>query len=918
MKQNRIARIGATLAVSMSLVLPASAIALTPDVAGPPADVNAEALQRVGACIAGGGQGDMLLLIDRSGSLQKTDPKGNRADAAKYLVRQMAAFVDSTKAQIQLAVAGFDATYSKTADWVKLSSATLPQVETSIEALRDQNRGLDTDYWNALNGARRDLAERASSGGSHCSFLVWFTDGEYDVEPRGGRSDEERRALGDPKPYLQGSSITTAAEADAAVAAGLQDVCRPGGVADQLRSQKIVNIAVGLGVGAASPDFTKLRAIATGAEGSCGAVVRPAPGAFFLVSDIDSLYFAFDQFATPGRSPLTQTGAVCGPEVCAAGTHRFVLDPSIGSAHVLGASSAKDQQVLLLSPAGAKVELGKGATGGSATVPGATVEWRWVSDQTVSFDLRRASDQDWTGPWSLAFLSQSSAAGSSRSSLHIFGDLVPMWREATGMARVGDQLTMTLAIGHADGSIVDPGSLTPETTLSAELVTPDGASTVIADNLPPKLTANPTGLDLTTATPGQVRVRLKLVVTTKSWSSPSGAQVPGTTLEPQVKDYLVTIQAPATYPVVPSSVDFGHTTTKDPVQASLPIQGEGCVWLGDVPAPVTLPQGVSAATVTSSAKDQGSCVVGSLPLSIAPSDIGNGLVSGILRVVTASKDAGAKPIPVPVTYQLDMARPANTTVLVIALVGITLLGVAIPLGLIYLVKFLTAKIPGESIKAGSVRGPVDDTRSFLSDGLALDPTTLKTEFLSGDRRRVSVAGCSLCAKTGLALTEPGYVLVEQAGSPAGSGREAARKGTQARLPLAVQGNWCVSLDAADPWHGDVQVTFFTAAGASGWDDLIDDARSGVQEAVLTLRRGLPQETNPAGTSSGSPGSADGWGGPGGSASADAWSSPAAQVGDPWGTSGASTPTLPTATAPPNAPSATQASGPGEPTSPASW
>lgn len=663
------------LVAALGVVLPVTAEAVS---SAPSVDGNTEALQRLGGCIAGGAQGDILLLIDRSGSLKQTDPKGTRVDAAKYLIRQMASFAETTKAKLTVAVAGFDTSYSKESDWMPLNGASVNQAETAVERFRDQNRGVDTDYWNALAGARRDLAERAASGGEHCSTVVWFTDGAYDLDPRGNRSDLERKALGDPKPYLQGGALTTEADARAAVEAGLQDVCRPGGVADQLRSQNIVNIAVGLSTPSSSPDFTKLQAIATGAGGSCGAIVKPAPGAFFLAKDIDSLFFAFDQFATPGRAPVTQSAGICGPEVCPEGTHRFVLDPSIGSAHVLGAHLASDERVMLVSPDGAQMELNRASSEQTASTSGANVAWRWVSDQAVSFDLKRSSDQKWTGQWSLAFLSPSKASGTSRSSLQIFGDLLPVWRDAPKEIRVGDKLTMTLGVGHSDGSIVDPASLTAQTTLSADVFKADGNPVAIVDKLSPQSIGAPQTLDFADSSPGQVRVRLKLVVTTQPWISPSGAVVPGTTLEPQVKDYLLTLLAPATYPAVPGTVDFGHTEKRDPVTTSLPVQGDGCVWLAETSPPVTLPQGVTSATITSSAKDQSTCVSGALPLTIAANDVGNGLLSGRFTVATVGKESGAKPIFVPVTYQLDMSRPANTTLLLGALVGITLLGVAHP------------------------------------------------------------------------------------------------------------------------------------------------------------------------------------------------------------------------------------------------
>ena len=67
----------------------------------------------------------------------------------------------------------------------------------------------------------------------------------------------------------------------------------------------------------------------------------------------------------------------------------------------------------------------------------------------------------------------------------------------------------------------------------------------------------------------------------------------------------------------------------------------------------------------------------------------------------------------------------------------------------------------------------------------------------------------------------------------------------ARLPLAVQGNWCVALDQLNPSQGDVEITVFTAAGGAGLTDLLDDVRSNVGQFVAHLRKSLPDQSSPA-------------------------------------------------------------------------
>ncbi len=855
--------------VGAVVAAPALSMAVGP-VATLPADVNTDALQRVGACIAGGGQGDMLLLIDRSGSLRTSDPKGARVDAAKYLVRQMSSFGASAKANLTIAIAGFDQKYDKTTDWTALTPANLGPIETALEGYRSQVGGIDTDYWNALTGARKDLAARAGGAPGHCSFVVWFTDGAYDLSRRAGRSDEDRRALGDPKPYAADKPLETDQDARAVIAAGAADLCRPGGVADQLRSQGIVNIGVGLG-GDPAPDFTALKSIATG-EGGCGKIVSPAPGAFFLANDIDALFFAFDQFATPGRSPQNQTASVCGVDVCAEGTHSFVLDPAISAVHLLGASSTRDQRVVLVNPSGQQTEIVKGREG-SVSVPGAQLVWRWVSEQSASIDLRRTDDAAWTGQWGLVFLSPSRTAGTSRSSLHIFGDLVPAWRESGKSLTAGQAATLSFGVTHSDGSPVELASLSDSTTLSAVLELAEGKQVQIATRVPRGQIGDPQRIDLTGVAPGSARLRVSLEVTTRPWNSPAGTVVPGTKLEPQVKDFLLQIASPPNYPVVPDQVDFGKSESAGPVSTQIPVTGEGCVWLVGSSS-LTLPQGVDSVSVTSNAIDRASCVSGPLVVTVTGSAVGNGLASGTLKVATAPKGDGA-PIERPVTYRWDVSRPLNIKVLLPVLIGVTLLGLAIPLGLIYLVKYLTATIPGDALKVGSVRGRVDGSGSFLDEGVDLEPSALPAVFLASNRRVVQVGDKRLLTKAGWALTEPGFVVVEQPGTPAGAGRTAMRHKGQAKLPLSLVGSWCVALDAVNPHEGDVEVTIFTNPAGSKWSDLVEELRRDVRDAVEILRAQLPATGSTSGAAP------DAWGNS--APAADPWAAPAEESPDPWGT-----------------------------------
>ncbi|WP_370891512.1 VWA domain-containing protein [Janibacter sp. GXQ6167] len=835
-------------------------------------DDKQTASARIGGCIAGGGRGQILLLIDRSGSLTSTDPTGARVDAAQYLVSQMEQVATSTSAHIDVAVAGFDATYERTLNWTKLTASSLGTVRQDLDSYRQANRGVDTDYWVALDGARKEIAQRTKGArDSSCSMIVWFSDGQFDIEPRDGTGTEG--VLGEDKPYAAGMPLGSRAQADAARERGERDLCRPGGLADQVRSQQTALIGVGLS-GSGKPDFTLMKNVATGGSGGrCGKVTSPAPGEFFLAENIEDLFFAFDAFSSPGREPLRRETATCQGRPCAEGTHTFVLDTSIGQVHALASTTGAGARVLVKNPKGETVQLSKSS--GQKTVGGAKLAWKWVSESAVSVDITRQGDANWAGPWGLVFLADQK--GKARSSLRIFGDLVPTWdasdpRELT----LGEKTPLTFGLAHTDGKPVKPADVAGEAELSAQLVLRDGTTVPIVQGAKGEQIAKPVEFDPGSVTPGPAKVSVELKVTTADWRD-GNRTVSGTVLEPQSKEFPVEVKAPANYPKVTGALDFGQTESTDPRTATLALDGEGCAWLTGETNMTATPEGVKTVTLASPAKDQSSCASGELEVTLTPSEVGNGLVGGDVTVMTAPQDGSAEALAVTVPFSLEMQRPRDTGVFLLVLIGVTLLGLLIPIGLLYGAKYLTARVPGTSVRAISVRGRIDDSESFLDAGAPIAQDKAQTAILEGnDRRNVPIAGKTLKAKVGLDPTGPGHVIVEQASRIAGAGSSAENVKGLARLPLAVQGHWIMTLDSTDPVAGDVEVTFFTAAGDPGLEEMIDDARSSAREVVASLRDQFAQDPTAA-----APAVVDEWSTTPSSGGFDAWSDPdPAAAGNP--------------------------------------
>jgi hypothetical protein len=807
------------------------------------AGTQTDPVQRLGACLSAGGQGDFLLVLDESASLTTTDPDDQRVDAAQYLVRQLGAFVDEADVRIDVSVAGFADHFTTPSKWTSLTGSGAEGLADVLEAYRDRDHGFETDYWQAVTGARKALASRQPTDGQqHCQALFWFSDGQFDLDYRD--TDQEKSDYGETKPYAE-APLTSSAAADAAEAAGLKDLCRSGGVADQLRVLGITTLAVGLKPDGSSADFGLMDNIATG-SGSCGDLTEPVPGKFLTAADVDDLLFEFDQFATPDREPLTHDAEICPQSACAQGTHEFVLDPSISKVHILGDSTAPGK-VLLRGPKGADVSIAAGKDSASPiSLPGATLTYQWLSDTALQLDLARTRDQGWDGTWQLIFVDPSAddVSGRSRSSIHLYGDLAPAWPDAGAtdlLAR--ESVTLQLGLTHqGTGDVVDPSSISSILSLGVSLEYADGTTQEVAAGLSNDEISAPVDLDLAEATPGAATLQLSLQVTTVT--TEGGRTVPGTQLEPMVVGVPVTILPPPNFPIVASGVDFGSMEEPKTLTAHLRVEGSGCVWLGDDQDSLTLPDGLDELSVTSSADSQDTCVEitdgGVLPLEVTPASAANGLASGRLNVMTIPDKGTEEPVATQVQYQLEMQVPRDTSTLIWVLAIVMLAGLGLPLLLIYLAKWWSARIPADSLLVGALDGPTDEQHFSPASNLAV--TAMQSVVLTGtSRRRATLpTGLQLRTSAGLGLTEPGYTIVDSPGYSASSGNPATtRKGTRARLPLAVQKTWVVTLDSANPMMGPVRVHVILASTGEGFDDAIADAHRRVPEVVARLRSRVP-------------------------------------------------------------------------------
>lgn len=831
-------------------------------------DGGVGAIDRFGACLATQRSGDLLLLIDESASLRTTDADASRVTAATYLLEQLQASTARSGVELEAAVAGFSADFELVGDWTPLDATGLPGLVASVESFAERDGGIDTDYWNALEGARQVLADRpAPEQGRRCQAIVWFSDGQLDIEARDARA--EQRAYPDPKAYAPGADLRTDAGAAAAEAAAQESLCRSGGLADQLRAAGVGVFGVGLADPAAPPDLTLMTAAVTGTAGTlgCGDLTSPPPGEFFLASDIDDLLFAFDRISNPGAAPVEQEHGVCQVEQCVEEEHRFVLDSSVRSVHILGSADVAGLDVVVVPPSGVQVPLRPATVGLTTVVPedGVQISFGWQSPRSVVVDLAKGTDpQSWSGVWSVVFVDPdgSSPDAVSRTNVHIAGDAFPavVTSDVLDALHSGDVVDgVRLGVVDATGEVVDLSGFEGTVSLSAALVDDGVTRQVLASDLGAAQLGDPIAIDLTGVEPGPATIRLELEVTTADAVSRDGELVAGTVLAPQRADVPVTVLPPLNYPRVADRLDFGAFPGEVDAVAMLGVTGPGCVWVegGDALTVTAAPaetgriqvvaqDAVSAATCLQVADGESA----ELPLRMTTENAGNGAVHGAVTVRLAPLDDVTRATQVEVAVVADLRKPIYGAPYWLTLVTALVLGPGIPIALLYLLKHATAKIPPRALSARRVDVRVRNGQVLREDApfRLRDTDVVHLVHLGGKgARRTTADGVELATSIGRSPFGPGYTRVVAPGLVGASSthpRPAGRR-REARLPLAVHNTWAVLHDPSGPAD---RATVLVLVGADAPDELRrgleDDVAQRVPEVLAGLLEAAPSGRRP--------------------------------------------------------------------------
>lgn len=445
------------------------------------------AQRSLGQCLTRNGRLAALFLIDESGSLKRTDPRGARVDGVAAALAGFARIADAPingrRPQVSVSFVGFSGKLDPDPDadpdggapvptWQSLNGANLQQVLKAADRFRLRDDRRDTDYALALSGARTLLAREAArltedGGRPPCRALIWFTDGKYEVLDRVGAAD----GLPKSEPYAPGVDIGRRGGGAEAVKAGRAFMCGRGGLMDGLVGDEVIKFTVALTSAVDPADDAFLRAVTQG--GDCGSTLSPDTGDYLDVKRADCLFFTFGDLLAGRGCP--DGGVVCPRRSCSPGQrglNSFRTVQGLSRMLIRATTGGDGVELTLRGPDGRAVRL-RPRDNRPVTVSGARIIPRWVSSQAVEVEGVFDATTAWIGAWSYSFVDREGRHPDAVpiSRVQLLADLRPRLA-GPPIARKGSSVTVPVVLARADGTPVRSGPLVEKAAVTATVTDP--------------------------------------------------------------------------------------------------------------------------------------------------------------------------------------------------------------------------------------------------------------------------------------------------------------------------------------------------------------------------------------------------------------------------------------------------------------
>ncbi len=771
-----------------------------------------ENLAEFGACLSTEKKADILFVLDESASLrgpEATDPDNLRVDATKDLIEQLGVQARDLDADINVKLAAFGEGYRSDPDtyggWENTRTGA-DRLDAAVDSAAQRNNDPYTIYGDAFTGALTEFSARDSGS---CRAMLFFTDGQLTVPGEAADDQAARNA-----------------------------VCSPESPVGVFRRTGIQLFSVGLIPGAAETPEQLLRAISE--EDSCVPGTR-ANGAFFNAgTNPAALFAAF-------RSILPAPGGIDADRPVDQGFD-FILDNSVSPVRL----SAQPRDILepgqlvptLSAPDGTVLDLTRGRhTMGSTAVD--VVESSTVPGM-VDVEMTLADGGDWAGRWTFGYRVTGPVDANYHATMVISPGLKLNADALSESSQTGLSISTPLNV-----SLVDATGTTRQLAGTAPLTatfTPDGGAPVtLVDNTGIEAGSAEVPLDAV-GRPAAGVVTLSTVITT------DGGGIPGTTLSPIEARFPVAI-TPATMPRVPGGISADLESRETTV--SIPVEGPGRVWVeeGDLATDgAVLPAGVGSVALTSPHSSRDSALTlgdgehGELEITLTSDQLADGPVRLLptLHLEDASNPSESAPINVPISG--NMRAPVNTGAFSLALIAALLLALLLPLALMYLIKFITGKIPRRpGIHALGIPVRLDNSRLLRTDrggefDLTFEELVAQTPRTTSDGKSVVLAGHEVTVKLGLNPFTPAYAASTEDYSMSDSGDQT---GNRARLPLAVHNHWFLISQVSDPDQATVVIAVDESISRDGVGMIVQQIRANAPDRLRSLREQVEQARPPA-------------------------------------------------------------------------
>jgi hypothetical protein len=152
--------------------------------------VAQRAFEEIQACVSDpDAQLNVLYVVDESGSLTETDPQGVRADVIAQSLGELGRI--SERREVFTSIAMFGDGFRVERPWQPLTPESAKQeAQWSRETVGGLTGGTATDWLSALTGAA-DTMDASPNAASACKVVIWITDGAIYVRaPDGSESAE--------------------------------------------------------------------------------------------------------------------------------------------------------------------------------------------------------------------------------------------------------------------------------------------------------------------------------------------------------------------------------------------------------------------------------------------------------------------------------------------------------------------------------------------------------------------------------------------------------------------------------------------------------------------------------------------------------------------------------------------------------